>query len=167
MKRQFDIAITAIAPLIWGSTYYVTTEYLPAGYPISMAALRALPAGLLLLILARQLPQGVWWARVFVLGALNFALFWTLLFVAAYRLPGGVAATVGAVQPLIVVFLASTILGTTIRLSSVAAATIGMLGVGFLVLGGGSTLDSIGLFAGLGGAVSMGAGTQSLNVAPL
>ena len=31
-----------------------------------------------------------------VLGALNFAVFWSLLFVAAYRLPGGVAATLGA-----------------------------------------------------------------------
>ena len=59
MRHQTDIAITAIAPLIWGSTYYVTTEFLPAGYPITMAALRALPAGLLLLLFARRLPQGV------------------------------------------------------------------------------------------------------------
>ena len=55
--------------------------------------LRALPAGLLLLLFVRQLPQGVWWPRVFLLGALNFSVFWAMLFVAAYRLPGGVAAT--------------------------------------------------------------------------
>ncbi len=41
-----------------------------------------------------------------VLGALNFTIFWAMLFVSAYRLPGGVAATVGAVQPLIVIGLA-------------------------------------------------------------
>jgi hypothetical protein len=32
MKRNKDILLTAIAPIIWGSTYYVTTEYLPNGY---------------------------------------------------------------------------------------------------------------------------------------
>ncbi|WIY24321.1 EamA family transporter [Parasedimentitalea psychrophila] len=159
MNRQIDIALTAIAPLVWGSTYYVTTEYLPAGYPITMAALRALPAGLVLLVLARQLPQGIWWARIFALGALNFTLFWTLLFVAAYRLPGGVAATVGAVQPLLVVFLASIVLGNPIKPTSLAAAAMGIVGVGFLALGGGVVLDPVGLAAGLGGAVSMGAGT--------
>jgi len=159
MKHQFDIALTAVAPLVWGSTYYVTTEFLPSGYPITMAALRALPAGLLLLILARQLPQGIWWMRAFILGALNFTLFWALLFVAAYRLPGGVAATVGAVQPLIVVFLAALLLGTTVKASAVIAALIGIAGVGLLVLGSGVLLDPIGLFARIGGAISMGAGT--------
>lgn len=159
MKQQLDIALTAVAPLVWGSTYYVTTEFLPEGYPVTMAALRALPAGLMLLILARQLPRGIWWMRVFILGALNFTLFWALLFVAAYRLPGGVAATVGAVQPLIVVFLAALLLGTTIRSSAVIAALIGIFGVGLLLLGSGISLDPIGLLAGIGGAVSMGAGT--------
>ncbi|MFY0662580.1 MAG: EamA family transporter [Shimia sp.] len=159
MNRHIDLAITAIAPLVWGSTYYVTTEYLPAGYPLTMAALRALPAGLILLVLARQLPKGIWWARVFALGALNFTLFWSLLFVAAYRLPGGVAATVGAVQPLIVVFLASIALGTAISPTSIAAAAMGVVGVGFLALGGNVGLDPVGMAAGLGGAVSMGAGT--------
>ncbi|WP_108861511.1 DMT family transporter [Ruegeria sp. Alg231-54] len=159
MKQQFDIALTAVAPLVWGSTYFVTTEFLPAGYPLTMAALRALPAGLVLLILARQLPQGIWWMRAFILGTLNFTLFWALLFVAAYRLPGGVAATVGAVQPLIVVFLAALLLETTIKASAVIAALIGIAGVGLLVLGSGISLDPIGLFAGIGGAISMGAGT--------
>ncbi|WP_170763510.1 DMT family transporter [Ruegeria lacuscaerulensis] len=158
MKHQIDIALTSVAPLVWGSTYFVTTEYLPEGYPVTMAALRALPAGLLLLIIARQLPHGLWWPRVFVLGALNFTLFWTLLFVAAYRLPGGVAATVGAVQPLLVIFLASVLLGAKIGVTSVLAATMGLVGVGFLVLGNDGALDPVGIAAGLGGAASMGAG---------
>ncbi|WP_271948205.1 EamA family transporter [Ruegeria faecimaris] len=159
MRHQTDIALTAVAPLIWGSTYYVTTEFLPVGYPITMAALRALPAGLLLLVLSRQLPRGHWWGRIFILGALNFTVFWTLLFVAAYRLPGGVAATVGAVQPLIVVFLSAFLLNTPVGLRSVGAALLGVIGVGCLVLGTAINLDTVGLIAGLGGALSMGAGT--------
>lgn len=159
MKHRLDIAITAAAPMIWGSTYFVTTEFLPDGYPVTMAALRALPAGMLLLALAPRLPKGIWWLRIFVLGALNFTVFWALLFVAAYRLPGGVAATIGAVQPLIVVLLASLLLGTTIRASSIFAALIGVIGVGLLVLGANISLDWVGLIAGLGGAASMAAGT--------
>src|SRR5690606_19289172 len=86
-----DLLLTAIAPAIWGSTYIVTTEFLPDFPALTVAMLRALPAGLLLLLLVRQLPAGIWWARIFVLGALNFSIFWWMLFVSAYRLPGGVA----------------------------------------------------------------------------
>jgi probable blue pigment (indigoidine) exporter len=157
--RNTDLLLTAIAPAIWGSTYIVTTQFLPAGYPLTVAMLRALPAGLLLLLLVRQLPQGIWWARVLVLGALNFSIFWWLLFVAAYRLPGGVAATVGAIQPLIVILLARGLLGAPIRPLSIVAAIAGMAGVALLILTPNAVLDPIGIAAGLAGAVSMAAGT--------
>ena len=157
--RNTDLLLTAIAPAIWGSTYLVTTELLPAGYPLTVAMLRALPAGLLLLLLVRQLPRGIWWARVLVLGALNFSIFWWLLFVAAYRLPGGVAATVGAIQPLIVILLARALLGSPVRAMSIAAALAGMGGVALLILTPNAALDPVGIAAGLAGAVSMAAGT--------
>ena len=159
MSRTTDIALTALAPAIWGSTYLVTTEFLPDGYPVTVAMLRALPAGLLLLLMVRRLPTGVWWAKVSLLGALNFSVFWALLFVAAYRLPGGVAATVGAVQPLIVIFLARLLLKSQILALSVLAAIAGLGGVGLLILTPEAALDPIGVAAGLGGAVSMAAGT--------
>jgi len=121
--------------------------------------LRALPAGLLLLLLARQLPTGIWWGRTFLLGALNFSFFWAMLFIAAYRLPGGVAATVGAVQPLIVIFLASAFLGSSIHRRSIIAAVAGMVGVALLLLKPSATLDGVGIAASLAGALSMAAGT--------
>lgn len=158
-STRTDLLLTALAPAIWGSTYIVTTQMLPAGYPMTVAMLRALPAGLLLLLLVRQLPQGIWWLRVFILGALNFSFFWAMLFVAAYRLPGGVAATVGAVQPLIVVFLARMVLGTRLRIVAVAAALAGIIGVALLVLKPDSALDQTGIIAALAGAFSMAAGT--------
>ena len=154
-----DLALTAIAPAIWGSTYIVTTQFLPGFSPITVAMLRALSAGLLLLALTRTLPQGIWWLRVFVLGALNFSIFWAMLFVSAYRLPGGVAATVGAVQPLVVVLLSSLMLGARLRLPSVVAALAGAGGVALLVLSPAARLDGIGVAAGIAGAVSMAFGT--------
>ncbi|MBS0521448.1 MAG: EamA family transporter [Proteobacteria bacterium] len=159
MARHVDYLLTAVAPAVWGSTYLVTTQFLPQGYPLTVSLLRALPAGLLLLLLVRQLPTGVWWRRVLILGALNFSIFWWLLFVAAYRLPGGVAATVGAIQPLIVILLARPLLGSPIRTLAVAASLIGIAGVALLILTPAAALDGVGIVAGLAGAVSMAAGT--------
>ncbi|MGY5779834.1 EamA family transporter [Rhizobium sp. LEGMi135b] len=159
MNRNFDLMLTAIAPAIWGSTYLVTTQLLPAGYPLTVAMLRALPAGLLLLVIVRRLPHGIWWLKSLVLGALNFSVFWWLLFISAYRLPGGVAATVGAVQPLIVIVLARLLLGSPIRSLSIVAAIAGIGGVALLILTPNATLDPIGIVAGIAGAFSMAAGT--------
>ncbi|WP_323778670.1 EamA family transporter [Leisingera sp.] len=152
------LLLTALAPAIWGSSYIVTTSLLPGHSPLVVALLRALPAGLLLLLLVRRLPPLDWLPRLVVLGALNFSLFWVLLFASAYRLPGGVAATLGAVQPLIVVFLASLVLKTQIRTAAIAAALLSIAGVALLVLTPAAKLDTIGVLAGLGGALSMAAG---------
>lgn len=157
--RSADLLLTAVAPSIWGSTYIVTTELLPPGYPMTAAMLRALPAGLLLLLLVRQLPTGLWWWRVFILGALNFSFFWAMLFIGAYRLPGGVAATLGAVQPLIVIFLARALFGTAIRPLAIIAALTGLGGVALLLLKPDAALDTIGIIAAFAGAASMAAGT--------
>ena len=159
MNRGSDLLLTALAPAIWGSTYVVTTLMLPQDYPLTVAMLRALPAGFLLLLIVRQLPQGIWWLRAFILGALNFSVFWALLFVAAYRLPGGVAATLGAVQPLVVILLARSLLGTPVRGLSVLAALGGLGGVALLVLTPKAGLDPVGIAAGLISAASMALGT--------
>lgn len=160
MKAGSQVLLTtALAPAVWGSTYIVTTEYLPGFAPSTVALLRSLPVGLVLLLLVRELPRGTWWIKVFVLGALNFSLFLSMLFIAAYRLPGGVAATLGAIQPLLVVVLARFILGRPLQLLSFAAALVGVAGVALLVFTPGAALDPVGVVAGLSGAGSMALGT--------
>ncbi|MEQ5183786.1 EamA family transporter [Providencia zhijiangensis] len=159
MNRYWVLFLTALAPIVWGSTYLVTTEMLPAGMPLTLAMLRALPAGLLLLLFLRKLPQGIWWGRVLILGILNFSLFWWLLFISAYRLPGGVAATVGAIQPLIVLFLSRWLLSSPLSSISIFAALSGIFGVAILLLTPSAALDLTGIIAGLAGAFSMAAGT--------
>ncbi|WP_435781674.1 EamA family transporter [Providencia hangzhouensis] len=159
MNRITVLGLTALAPIVWGSTYLVTTEMLPAGIPLTLAVLRALPAGLLLIFILRKLPEGIWWLRVMILGVLNFSLFWWLLFIAAYRLPGGVAATVGAVQPLIVLFLSRWLLNNRLSSVSIMASIAGVFGVAILLLTPNAALDPLGIIAGLAGALSMAAGT--------
>lgn len=150
--------LTAIAPAVWGTTYIVTTKLLPDGHPLFAALMRSLPAGLIALVIAKQLPRGSWWWKSLVLGTLNMGAFFPLLFLAAQHLPGGVAATLGATQPIVVAFLAVGILRERLSAWRVAWGLVGILGVALVVLGPGAGLDLVGLLAGLGGAVSMGAG---------
>lgn len=152
------IALTSITPIAWGTTYAVTTEFLPPGRPLLAATLRALPAGLLLIALTRRLPQGAWWWKAALLGVLNIGAFFSLLFASAYRLPGGVAATLGAVQPLFVVFLAWALLGQGPRARQLLAGALGVAGVALMVLTASARLDAIGIAAGVLGTLSMGTG---------
>ena len=153
-----DLSLTAFAPIVWGSTYLVTTQFLPEDRPLLAATVRALPAGLLLMLVTRTRPHGIWWLKATVLGGLNIGLFFFLLFVAAYELPGGVAALVMSVQPLFVLLLGAVLLGARIKTLHVIACAMGAIGVGLLVLRSEATLTTVGVLAGLGGALSMAAG---------
>ncbi|GAX38315.1 EamA family transporter [Nodularia sp. NIES-3585] len=157
--RLSDVLLTALAPMTWGTTYVVATEFLPPNHPLLVASLRSLPIGILLTAWLRQLPQGIWWWRILLLGSLNIGIFQGLLFIAAYRLPGGVAATAGAIQPLLVVLFSWLILQEKPSKLSIVAAIAGFVGVGVLVLGPSARLDSVGIFAAIAGAAVMGLGT--------
>jgi probable blue pigment (indigoidine) exporter len=125
---------------------------------LTAGVLRALPAGLLILAITGTLPHGVWWWRSMALGTLNIGAFFAFLFVAAYRLPGGVAATVGAIGPLVVGLLAARFLGEAFTVRRLLAGIAGMTGVGLLVLQANGRLDLLGLGAALGGVFSMSSG---------
>ncbi|WP_246090672.1 EamA family transporter [Nonomuraea deserti] len=157
-NRTGIVLLTALTPSIWGTTYLVTTELLPPDRPLLAALIRALLAGLLLLAITRRLPKGIWWWRSLVLGALNIGVFFALLFVGAYRLPGGVAATVGAVQPLLVALLSAGLLAERLSLRTALAAVAGVAGVGLLVLRADARLDALGVAAAIGGAAVMATG---------
>ncbi|AJP59889.1 ABC transporter permease [Pandoraea vervacti] len=154
-----DIVLTALAPVIWGSTYIVTTQILPPERPFTAALIRVLPSGLLLLIYARRRPARGDWGRLLVLSALNIGAFQALLFVAAYRLPGGLAAVVGAIQPLLVMALAWGVEQRRPLASTVWAAVAGVVGMGVLLLSPGTVFEPIGIVAALAGAASMATGT--------
>lgn len=152
------VAATALAPAAWGTTYAVTTELLPPDRPLLAALLRSLPGGLLVVLLTLRLPHGDWWWKALVLGVLNIGAFFPLLFVAAERLPGGVAATLGAVQPLLVAGLAVLVLRERPSRWRTGWSVVGVVGVGLVVLEPTARLDGAGVLAGLAGAASMALG---------
>ncbi|QIY77898.1 EamA family transporter [Chromobacterium violaceum] len=154
-----DVLLTALTPVIWGSTYIVTTQLLPPDRPFTAALLRVLPAGLLLVWMGGWRPRASEWGRLLVLSALNIGAFQALLFVAAYRLPGGLAAVVGACQPLLVMALAWRLDSRRPAAMALWASLSGVAGMAALLLSPGSSWDGLGMLAAFGGAVSMACGT--------
>jgi probable blue pigment (indigoidine) exporter len=143
------ILITAIAPIAWGSTYYVTRHFLPDDDPLWGAALRALPAGLILLLIARRLPRGSWWWRSLVLGTLNVGGFFVLIYIVSQRLPSGIASTVMATSAAALMLLAWPLLRERPTGFGILGAAIGLIGVALLLFEGGLTVDGWGVLASL------------------
>jgi probable blue pigment (indigoidine) exporter len=159
LSRPALIALTALAPVSWGTTYAITTEFLPPDRPLFTALVRALPAGLLLLALARVLPRGAWWWKAAVLGALNIGAFFPLLFLSAYRLPGGLAAVVGSAGPLFVAGLSALLLGQRPTRRTLLTGAVAAFGVSLVVLRAAGALDPLGLLAAVASTASMSTGT--------
>lgn len=150
--------LVAVAPAAWGTTYVVTENLLPPDRPLFAAAVRALPVGLLLLTYRRQLPHGAWWWKSIVLGLCNIGMFFPLIFLAAYHLPGGLAATLQATSPLAVMALAWPVIGERPTVIRIGAAVVGVAGVTLLVLRAPGSIDSIGLAAAFGSVLVSAAG---------
>ena len=151
--------ITAIAPIAWGATYFVTQHALPAESPVWGSALRALPAGLALLAIARSRPHGrVEWGRAALLGVLNVGGFFLLLYLAAQLLPTSVASSIMAASPLVLAAFAWALLGQRPAARVIAGAVIGILGVILLVAGGTGEIDGWGVAASATGLASSSLG---------
>ncbi|AVH32657.1 EamA family transporter [Vibrio fluvialis] len=152
------IALTAIAPIVWGSTYIVTTEALPPESPLIASTIRSLPAGVLLVLISRAWPTGLWWLRIAVLGFLNIGLFFYCLFFAATYLPGGMASMVMSIQPVFVMIMSWYLLSASFSSQQLVASGLGILGVGLLVLNSSAELNIEGMLTAILGTLSMALG---------
>ena len=150
---------TALPPVLWGSTYLLAGEVLASSGPLTLAALRTLPAGLLLVAITRFRLPSMGWRRLLVLSALNITGFQSLLFFAAQRLPGGIAALLGAMQPLVLILLAWGIDKQSPRPPAIVAALLGIAGVRLVVSTHDASYDVPGMIAGFAATLSMAIGT--------
>ena len=154
--------ITALAPIAWGTTYVTVTQLLPAGRPLLVATMRVLPAGIVLLIAgtvaSRWRPRGADWWRTATLAMFNFGIFFPLLSVAVYRLPGGVAAAAGGLQPLLVCTLSWPLAGRRPRTRELAIGCVAVLGVALVAIRPGANLNGVGLLAAAAANVSFAIG---------
>lgn len=150
--------LAALAPIIFGTTYLLTTEFLPPDRPLLAALMRSLPTGLVLIIGSIR-PPAKWVVRFLILSFLYASGLFPLLFIAAYRLPGGVAAVINSLSPLVVVIISVPLLSIKIRPISIIAGLLGIAGVALLVLRSTARLDAVGLIAMLGAVVMVSLAT--------
>lgn len=140
------IALAAVAPLVWSTTYIITEKFLPDARPMFSALLRALPMGLVLLAWRRTLPPQGWWGKAIVLGILNIGAFFPLIYLSAYGLPGGLAGTIQALLPLAVMLWAFLLVGERAPLPRILGGVVGLAGVALMVLGTTTGITAWGLF---------------------
>jgi probable blue pigment (indigoidine) exporter len=139
--------VTAVAPVAWGSNYWVTRHALPAGFPLYGALIRALPAGLLLLAVRPRRPRAAWWWRSLTLGAMNVGAFFALIYVAAQLLPTSIASMIMATSPIALMLSAWLIVAERPRVPAMIGAVIGIAGVVTMLAGGSGTVDPLGVLA--------------------
>lgn len=158
MKQMKDTLLTMLTPMLWGSTYIIASVLIPIQRPVFVAFMRAFPIGLLLLLWYRKLPKGIWILKSLILGSLNIGVFFLFLFIAAYRLPGGIASIIGSVQPIFVILFSWLLLKEKPALRSYAAIAMMITGVALLLVKPQMTIDFWGVAAALCGAVVMALG---------
>ncbi len=143
------LLVAAIAPVAWGSNYFVTRHFLPEDAALWGAALRAIPAGVALMLLRPRLPHGSWWWKSFVLGILNVGAFFVLIYVASQLLPSNIASTIMATSAAVLMFLAWPLLAERPTVTAAIGAIVGFAGVGVLLLQGSVTVNPWGVAASL------------------
>lgn len=147
-------ALTAIAPIAWGSTYFVTQRFLPAEIPLTGAAIRALPAGVLLLALRPALPRGDWWWRAAVISLLTAGGFFVLVYIVGQLLPSGLASIIMATSALAMLAFAWVLLGQRPSGRAVAGGLAGVAGVALLVSAAAEGVNGWGVLASVLAMVS-------------
>ena len=144
-----------------GTTYIVTSSFTPGQTLLLRRCCGLLPQGLRAsLIWCRRFPlHAMSGGKLIVTRILNIGAFQALLFITAYRLPGGLAAVIETIQPLLVMMLAGVSTEQRSPWVAVLSAVTGIIGMALLLLSPHTVLDPLGIMAAFSGAVSMALGT--------
>lgn len=143
------LLVAAIAPVVWGSTYLVQGSALPDDSALWGAALRSLPAAVVLMLVVRRFPRGDWWWKSLVLGTLNVGAFFVLLYVAAQTLPSSVASSIMAASPVAMMLVAWGMISERPTARALLGAGLGIAGVALIVSTGTATIHWGGVAASL------------------
>src|SRR5205823_4843450 len=141
----------AVIYLVWGSTFLgirVAVETLP---PLSMAAIRFLVSGGILLLASsrvRPRPTLLQWRNAAVVGALFFLCNHGLVSSAAPFIPSSLSCLIIAVEVPIIALLSGALLPTQpLTRAGLVGALLGVGGVVCLFVGNGSSDGAVNVFA--------------------
>jgi len=163
-QQSSGIVLAACACALFGGTWVAVKVAQSNGIPpLEFAALRALPAGLVLFALcvvlrrSLKLPRRADAAAV-CSASLSTACFFGLTFAGAQRLPAGTSSLLGNCAPLFSVVLAWLVLRERVPLRNVAGVLIGALGVAVIAapaFRSAAPQDVGAILAMLGGALAL------------
>jgi drug/metabolite transporter (DMT)-like permease len=131
--------LIALQSMLWGSSYFFIAIAQPEVPPLTLAALRTLPASaallLIVLSLGYRLPATLAEWRLFILfAAFNTVLPFVLIAWGQARATGGMAAILNATAPLFGIFLAHLLThDEKLSLNKLAGIVVGIAGVCILV----------------------------------
>jgi drug/metabolite transporter (DMT)-like permease len=139
---------------------------LPFAPPLFSAGLRALVAGLALILLLAVwrrplLPSRASWCWVIALGFTSTTLALGAMYLSPGHAGAGVASVLGNLQPVVVLALAAPVLGERITVGKAAALGLGFSGVlliSFSMLGGSDSSDVFGPLLALLASLSVATG---------
>lgn len=145
-----NILFAMIPAFFWGTTYAITQFTLPDWPPVLLGALRALPAGLLLLAIKPSLPKKQDWKILIALGTVNIALFFGLIFVMALTLPSAISGVGMISVPVFAMLFGWVIYQRRPNLVQATSGVVLIVLAWFLFDPSSITLNPMGLMAMLG-----------------
>ena len=150
-QRLLAQVFAALAACLWGFTYSVSSAYLPA-VPLFDGGVRAILAGVALLLLARTRPGDVQSARFGLHQVLTGSLiagFFAFHFTSLFTLPGGLAAALQTLGPRWTIALLWCIAGIRPRPWLAASAFLGAAGLALMVMFQAQQVNALGVCAAL------------------
>jgi drug/metabolite transporter (DMT)-like permease len=146
-----EYGLIALQSMLWGSTFFFVAIVRDGMPPITMTAVRLVPACIVLLCviawLKQRLPATVSeWVKIVVFSAFNNVVPFILITFAQREVTGGMAAVFNATAPLFTVFLAAIFIAEE-KLSwpRVLGILVGIVGVAVLIgINPAATTGSIG-----------------------
>ncbi|BAJ00353.1 DMT family transporter [Shewanella violacea] len=155
-----NILLAMIPAFFWGTTYAVTQFSLPDWPPLLLGALRALPAGLILLAMKPNIPKKRDWGILFKLGSINIAAFFSLIFVMALTLPSAISG-VGMISVPVFAMLAHWMVSKTQPKTIQAIFGFLLIVLAWLLFDPGSiSLNPLGMLAMLGAIICIIVGSS-------
>lgn len=155
------LLFASIAPIFWGTTFFVTTEFLPDNASFWISFWRACPIGLAWLIYLRHWPKKEWWGKLLIISACNIGIFFPLLFLSANLLPkaAGLGTMIVAFQPIPLAFLIWWWIGRKPQWQTWLSIAISAIGMYVLLDDPHKIINVFGILAALGCVCVLSIGT--------
>jgi drug/metabolite transporter (DMT)-like permease len=137
--RYLDLAWLLILGVLWGSSYLFIKVAVAEVPPLTLVAARLVLGAAILWVLLRASGQSMprnraMWGAFAMMGLLNGAVPYSLIFWGEQYIPSGLAALLQSTMPLFTVLLAHRLASEErMTMSKIAGVVIGFVGVGLLM----------------------------------